>query len=304
MNEDIPTPPTASPEATQPTETPPSLSAETTKATPFGCKACEYLNKVDVGFAKVLGIFENHPWEAWLAAANRFFDKILPFVIAAAGVLAFLTGLVMTLKKDYMSFPFVVDIAILVGTLFAIHLVPKTLALPRSFLANREPDAMRPELLHILKTVLGLGGLIVAIVLILQFEVEPLIFGLIVAIVSFIHLIVFSHPAIIGAKADYPTNIVEEFIGILLVPLKILLSLLTIFVGLASVLLFVIGLIQIFDNGGDATLSFLFSAFAPLAIPITVYVVYLFTVFLLDLYRAIVCLPRKLDGLRKIDAEK
>ncbi len=255
--------------------------------------------KIDAVFGTVLGLIENHPWEKWLAVANRFIDKFLPVLVAVAGVLAFVTGLVTAIRYDARFSDVISNFGILFGALFTVHLAPKALALPRSVLGNREPDAMRPELLHILKVLLGLGGLVVAIGLVLKFNQDELEAGLVVAIVAAILIIAFSHPAIVGVKEGYPGNVVEETIGILLFPVKLVISLLTVLVGIAVVVLLVKGVVQLFDSGfqGVATLSL--AALAPLVIPLAAYVIYLCAVFAVDFYRAIVSMPRKLDALHE-----
>lgn len=256
-------------------------------------------DKVGTILEKCLGCIENHPWESWLEIANGYIDRFLPAVIGLAGALAFVTSFVMFIRAD-VPFSYVLGtFGLLVATIFSMHLAPKAMALPRSFLEKREPDAMRPELLYILKILLGAGGLIVALWLLLQFNGDALIAALVVAVVSVLLIIVLSHPGLVCTKADYPTNAVEETLSILLLPLKIVLSLLTIVVGLATVILLVAGIVTLFKSGSDASFQLLMSALAPLAVPVGAYVLYLSTVFILDLYRAVVSLPRKLDDLRK-----
>lgn len=253
--------------------------------------------RVDACFDKALGLVENHPWETWLNAANGFIGKFLPLIVGVAGFFAFATGLITAIRYDARFSVVVSTVGLLVATLFAMNLAPKALALTRSFLEKREPDAMRPELLRILEVLLGLGGLVLAVGMLLQFTGESLVDALVLAAISLLMIIVFSHPALIGVKADYPTNVVEEWIAILLLPLKIVLSLLTLVTGIVTVVLFVTGIVQLFDNGFEAMSTLVEAALAPLVVPLGAYLLYLATVFLLDLYRAVVSLPRKLDDL-------
>ena len=255
--------------------------------------------KIDAVFGTILGFIENHPWEKWLAVANRFIDKFLPVLVAVAGTLAFVTGLVTAIRHDARFSVVISNFWILFGALFTVHLAPKALALPRSVLGTREPDAMRPELLHILKILLGLGGLVVAIGMLLEFEQEALLTGLAVALGAAVLIIAFSHPAIVGSKKGYPGNVVEETIGILLFPIKLVISLLTILVGLAVVVLLVMGIVELFDDGYDGVETLCDAALAPLVIPLGTYLAYLVAVFVVDFYRAIVSMPRKLDTLNK-----
>jgi len=256
-------------------------------------------DKVDSFIDKLLGLVGNHPWEAWLAKFNGWVGAYLPAVIAVSGVLAFFTGLVSAIRYE-LPFSFVIGLfGILVGTLFSIHLTPKALSLSRSFIEKGELNAMRPELLYILKVVLGLGGIVLAIYLILQFNCDAFITALISLGVAVLAIIIFSNPAIVGIKADYPTNGVEEAITILLFPVKFLLALLTFIVGVGTVGLSVYGIVQLFSSGIEGGAYLLVAALLPFLLPIVVYFVYLCTAFLLDFYRALVSIPRKLDDVRK-----
>ena len=269
------------------------------KAEAVAGKVAGCTGKVDAAVAKCLGLVENHPWEDWLAAANGFIGKFLPLVIGVSGVFAFVVGLVTAIRYD-LPFSFVLgNVGILVATLFSMHLAGRAMALPRSFVEKAEPEAARPELLYVAKILFGLGGLVFAIWMLLQFTADALVAAIVTAVVSLLAIVVFSHPGLIGLKADYPTNAVEESITILLFPLKLVLSLLTLFVGVASIVLFAVGVVNVFSNGGEAFADFSASALAPVVVPVCAYALYLSVVFVLDFYRAVVSLPRKLDELRK-----
>lgn len=280
------------------TETAGASDCKSTAVPIQGMIAC-YNGKVDGFIEKILGIVGDHPWDAWLAKLNGWIGTFLPAVIAISGVLAFVTGLVSAIRYD-LPFSFVLAIVgILVGTLFSIHLAPKALSLTRSFIEKGEADAIRPELLYINKVVLGLGGLVLAIFLVLQFNADAFIGAIVSLVVAALAIIVCSCPAIVGVKADYPTNGVEEAIAILLFPVKFLLALLTLIVGVATVALFVVGVVNLFDNGIEGATYLLVAALMPFLLPLAVYFVYLCTAFLLDFYRALVSIPRKLDDVRK-----
>ena len=298
MNEeDIQTP---EPQQVPPVDAPADEPAgSSSKADEIAGKVAGCAGKVDAAVGKCLGLVENHPWEDWLAAANGFIGRFLPLVIGVSGVLAFAVGLVTAIRYD-LPFSFVLgNVGILVAALFSMHLAPKAMALPRSFIEKAEPDAVRPELLYIAKILLGLGGLVVSVWLLLQFDGGALATAIALAVDSFLALVVLSHPGLIGLKAGYPTNAVEETITILLFPLKFLLSLLTLVVGLTTVVLLVVGVVNVFSNGGEAFADFSAAALAPVVVPLGAYVAYLAIMFVLDLYRAVVSLPRKLDELRR-----
>jgi hypothetical protein len=277
--------------------------APETEAKP-GCQQVQtiitcYGDKVNSLVEKLLGLVGDHPWEAWLAKFNGWVGTYLPAVIAVSGVLAFITGLVSAIRYDAPLSIVISLIGVLIGTLFSIHLTPKALALSRSFIEKGEAGAMRPELLYILKVVLGLGGIVLAIYFILQFNSEAFVAGLIALVVALLAIIVFSRPAIVGIKADYPTNGVEESITILLFPIKFVLALLTFVVGVGTVGVFVYGIVMLFSSGMEGALFLLGAALLPFILPIVVYFTYLCTAFVLDFYRALVSIPRKLDDVRK-----
>lgn len=278
---------------------PPPESAPESPAPSIADKVAGCTGKVDAVVGKCLGLVENHPWESWLAAANRFFDMFLPLLIGVSGVLAFLVGFVTAVRYDLPFSWVLATLGFLVVTLFSMHLAPKAMALPRSFIEKAEPDAARPELLYIAKILVGPGGLLVALWLLFQFNADALVAAIVLAVVALLAIVVFSHPGLIGLKADYPTNVVEESITILLFPIKLVLSLLTLLVGVASVVLLVVGVVNVFSDGGEALVDFSAAALVPVVVPICVYAAYLTVVFILDLYRAVVSLPRKLDELRK-----
>ena len=278
-------------------------TAPETEAKP-GCQQVQtiitcYGEKVNSFVEKLLGLVGDHPWEAWLAKFNGWVGTYLPAVIAVSGVLAFVTGLVTAIRYD-APLSIVISLAgILIGTLFSLHLTPKALALSRSFIEKGEAGAMRPELLYINKVVLGLGGIVLAAYLILQFDSDAFVAGLISLVVALLAIIVFSRPAIVGVKADYPTNGVEEAITILLFPIKFLLALLTSVVGVGTVGVLAYGIVKLFSDGMEGALFLLVAALLPFLLPIVVYFAYLCTAFVLDFYRALVSIPRKLDDVRK-----
>lgn len=258
--------------------------------------------RIDAGLEKAMGLLDNHPWERWVAVANDFIGKWLPFVIAAAGVAGFLIGFISCIRYKAPFGTTVANLAFLALALLSMHLAPKALALPRAFLDKREPDPMRPELLYIFKALHFFGALIWGISLILMFDSDLFWAALIVLVSGALLTIVFGNPGLIGVKAAHPQNAIEEVLCILLLPIKVVLSLLTLVIGLGTVGLFVYGIVELCRSnyGGIETLPLFGMAIgAPVLIPLAVYLVYLLLMFTLDFYRAIVSVPRKLDDVRK-----
>lgn len=263
-----------------------------------------YRGKVDAVVEKGLGLVGDHPWENWMKVFTEYASKFLPAVIAVSGIIGFLVGLIMSIKNDAPFSVVMGNFGILVATVFSMHLAPKALALPQSFISQKEPEAMRPELLYILKVLLGLGGVIMALVLLCEGLVQ---LALVLAVLAILQIIICTRPALVGIKPGYPTNAVEEFLTMVLLPLKIVLALLPFIVVVAAVGGFIYGVTFLFKGEFAIMVSpgvFGAAALAPLLLPLAVYVLYLFVSFMLDLYSALVSIPRKLDEVKKAIEDK
>ena len=262
-------------------------------------KIGEYSGKVDALVEGALGIVGNRPWDLWLGTANKYISKFLPAVIALAGVLACLTGLI-TMIKDDAPFSWVVkQLFILVPVLFAMHLAPKALALTRSFIEKGEPAVIRPELMYIMKVICGIGGILLGVYLLLNFDKDLVVSAIAAIIFAVLMIICLERPGIVGVQSGYPVNCVEEVIALVLFPVRVLIALLTLLIGMAAVGGLVYGIVLWFDNGLSAAIAFGTTALVPFVVPLIVYFIYLVVVFTLDFYRAIVSIPRKLDEMKK-----
>ena len=278
-------------------------TAETTESTDTSKmvteKISEYSGKVDALVESALGIIGNRPWDSWLDTANKYISKFLPAAIALAGVLACLTGLITMIKNDAPFSMVVKQFFILVPVLFAMHLAPKALALTRSFIEKGEPAVIRPELMYIMKVICGIGGILLGVYLLLNFDKDLVSTAITAIIFAVLMIICLERPAIVGVKPGYPANCVEEVIALVLFPVRVLIALLTLLIGMAAVGGIIYGIVQWFDNGLAAAMTFSTTAFVPFLVPLVVYFIYLVVVFTLDFYRAIVSIPRKLDEMKK-----
>ena len=262
-------------------------------------KIGEYSGKVDALVEGALGIVGNRPWDLWLGTANKYISKFLPAVIALAGVLACLTGLITMIKADAPFSWVVKQLFILVPVLFAMHLAPKALALTRSFIEKGEPVVVRPELMYIMKVICGIGGILLGVYLLLNFDKDLVVSAVVAIIFAVLMIICLERPSIVGVKPGYPVNCVEEVIALVLLPVRVVIALLTLLIGMGAVGGLVYGIVQWFDDGLYAAIVFGATALIPFAIPLLVYFFYLIVVFTLDFYKAIVSVPRKLDELKK-----
>lgn len=262
-------------------------------------KIGEYSGKVDGYVEQALGLVGNRPWEDWLKVANTYITRLLPAAIAVAGVLAFVTALVSTIRMNAPFSDVVNTLWFLVPTLFSIHLAPKALVLMRSFVEKREAEAIRPELMYIMKVVCGIGGLLLGAYLLLCFDSDLVVPAIVAVVFALLMVICLDRPEIVGVKPGNPENCVEEIIALILFPVKVVIALMTPLIGLATVIGIGYGIVLWFDNGFGSALAFGFAAILPLVLPIFVYFSYLLAVCTLDLYKAIVSIPRKLDELKK-----
>lgn len=262
-------------------------------------KISEYSGKVDGWVEGSLGVIGNRPWDSWLDTANRYISKFLPAAIALAGILACSTGLVVLIKDDAPFSLVVKQLCVLIPVLFAMHLAPKALALTCSFIEKGEAAVIRPELMYIMKVLCGIGGILVGVYLLLNFDKDLVAIAIAAIIFAVLMIICLERPGIVGVKPGYPVNCVEEVIALVLFPVRVIIALLTLLVGIAAVGGIVYGIVQWFDNGVFAAMVFGATALVPFAVPLIVYVIYLVVVFTLDFYRAIVSIPRKLDELKK-----
>lgn len=269
------------------------------KVSDYGQKISDYSGKVDAWVEKLLGIVGDHPWMDWLKKLNELIVKFLPAGIALAGLLSIGTYLVTFIKMDapisYLLKPFLV----VIPTLFAMHLAPKALALTRSFVEKGEAEAIRPEMLYIMKVVFGLGGLLLAIASIFAFGKDGFLAAIILIVLSVLMVICLQNPSIVKVKAGYPTNCVEEVITLILFPLRVILALFTPIIGIAVVGGIIYGIVCMFESGLKAAIVLLGTAVVPFVLPLIVYYVYLMVMFTIDFYRAIVSIPRKLDEINK-----
>lgn len=257
-----------------------------------------YSGKVDGFVEKVLGVIGSHPWEAWLDVVNRYITKFLPAAIALAGVLACMTGLVTLIKND-APFSWVLrTLCILIPVAFSMHLAPRALALTRSFIENGEAQVIRPELMYILKVLLGLGGLLLGAYLLLNFKSDLIVPAIIAIALAVLMIICLERPGIVGIKAGYPINCVEEVIALVMFPVRVIIALITPLTGIIAVGGIVYGIVQWFDNGLSAAFTFAAIALIPFLLPLAVYLSYIVLVLTIDLLRAIASIPRKLDELK------
>ena len=262
-----------------------------------------YSGKVDGFIERVLGVIGSHPWDAWLDVVNRYITRFMPAAIAITGALAFTMVLFTLIKADMPISSVGRAFFILIPVAFSMHLAPKALALTHSLIANSEAEVIRPELMHILKVLLGLGGLLLGAFWLLNFNSRLIVPAIIAIVLAVLMIICLERPGIVGIKAGYPINCVEEVIALVKFPVRVIVALITPLTGIIVVGGIVYGVVRCvqgaeYDYGMSAALTFAATALIPFLFPLIVYLGYLVFVFTLDLYKALVSIPRKLDELK------
>lgn len=265
--------------------------------------------KVQAGVAKVenyagaadrfLDKIGNRPWGTWIAAANGLCRKFLPLVILGAGLVSWLIMTIWQIKSDAHISDVLGRLYFPLLTIFSALVAPKAIALVESVLSHREPDAMRPEVLSILRIVLGLGGIVFGVFKLLNFTVPSLFISLGAFVLAFVLIVVLSNPAIVSVKAANPKDSVEEIVGLVAFPIKVVMSLLAILIAVAAVVFFVWGIVDCFSIVPVGVGKMSLSVFVPFLAPLALYVGYLKFMVLFDLLRAIVSVPQKIAELGK-----
>ena len=175
---------------------------------------------------------------------------------------------------------------------FVLYLLPKTTTLVTSLLDNREDEAVRPQVLGVVKTI----GLIFAASLLLNPDTD-FVSVLIVIAVALVLVVLATNPKIVGIKADCPQNYAEELITLCLLPYKVLAAFFTYVIAAVAVGGLMMGLVELFDSDFSSPLAiatFAGTLVFVVVLPLIVYFIYLFVNFFAEIIRAVVSL-KKLD---------
>ena len=251
-------------------------------------------DKMNSCIDKALGFITNRPWAHWLKVGEKYVLRYLPFAVAFLGLLTILSTIVVACRAD-LGFGTVLKglLGLVVLSAFVLYLLPKTSTLVTSLLENREDEAVRPQLLGVMKTM----GLIITASLLFN-PASDLEFVSVVLVVSLVLVILATNPKIMGVKAEAPKNYAEEFITLCLLPYKVFVSLFTYVIAGLVIGGVVIGLTALFESefySIEAVATFAGTLVLTVVLPLIVYFIYLFVNFFAEIVRAIVSLPKKLD---------
>lgn len=247
-------------------------------------------NLVEKGAALV----GDHPWEKWIKTADKAVSAFLPLTIAAVSVIAMLTGLISAVSNNLSAGDAVMFLVCPILSAFVvIQVMPKAIKLIENFYAEAAEDAVRPELLAILKVLFGFGGLVGAFYLMFNGAVGEG-FGLLAF--AIIALAVLSRPQMIGVKAEKPVSVVDEVATLVTIPLKIVASFLTLISAIAVLGGLVYGIYLACDVVGFVgAVHMWYATLVPVLLALILYVYGLFFYLTFSVIRAIVSIPRKLD---------
>lgn len=254
-------------------------------------------DKMNSCIDKALGFITDHPWANWLKVGEKYVLRYLPFAVAFLGALTVLSTIIVACRAD-LGFGTVLKglVGLVVLSAFVLYLLPKTSTLVTSLLENREDEAVRPQLLGVMKTM----GFIITASLLFN-PASDLAFVLVVLVVSLVLVILATNPKIMGVKAEAPKNYAEEFITLCLLPYKVFVALFTYVIAGLVIGGVVIGLTELFESefySIEAVATFAGTLVLTVVLPLIVYFIYLFVNFFAEIVRATVILPKKLDELR------
>lgn len=261
---------------------------------------------VDNYISKGLGFIGERPWKQWFDTANHYILRLLPGVVAIAGVVAAVQSLRIAifagqLFSSLFFYTMGVTIGLLILTMFVMHLAPKAISLVLSVVEKSEPQLVRPELLYIFKVAFGLGGFLFAICSLFLGEFGWMLGGAFVAVLC---TVVCTCPEVAGMQSGHPTNAIEEIISLIVFPVRLLLSFFAMLIGLLVTPAVVVGVIMtcMFGTGdteAKGCAMLLMALVASLFAPLVIYFLVLIFNACMDLYRTVASLPRKLDDVRK-----
>lgn len=265
----------------------------------FESKITGIFDKMNSCFDKALSFITNHPWAYWLKVGEKYVLRYLPFAVAFLGLLTIFSTIVVACRAD-LEFGTVLKslLGLVVLSAFVLYLLPKTSTLVSSRLENSEDEAVRPQLLGVIKT---MGFIITASLLFnpaSDLEIEPVVLVPVVLVVSLVLVILAANPKIMGVKAETPKSYTEEFITLCLLPYKVFVSLFTYVIAGLVIGGVVIGLVALFESefySIEAVETFAGTLVLTVILPLIVYFIYLFVNFFAEIVRAIVSLPKKLD---------
>lgn len=246
---------------------------------------------------KTLGYITDHPWADWFKTGEKYILRYLPIAVAALGVLTLVSFLVVSFCADIgIATVAKVLLGLAIAIAFVLYLLPKTTTLVTSLLDNREDEAVRPQILGVMKT----GGLLFAASLLLNPE-SDFVAAIIVLILSLILVVLATNPKIMGVKAECPQNYAEELITLCLLPYKVLAAFFTYIIAGLVLGGLIVGMSELFGSGFEsveAIVTLSGTLIFVVALPLIVYFMYLFVNFFAEIIRAIVSIPKKLDELR------
>ncbi len=250
-------------------------------------------DKMNSCIDKTLGFIIDHPWANWLKVGEKYVLRYLPLAVAFLGALTVLSTIIVACRAD-LGFGTVLKglLGLVVLVAFVLYLLPKTTTLVTSLLDNREDEAIRPQVLGVMKTV----GLVFAASLL--FSGCDFVQVLVVLVVSLVLVVLAANPKIMGVKADCPPNYSEELITLCLLPYKVFVALFTYVIAGLVIGGVVIGLTELFESefySIEAVETFSGTLVLTVILPLIAYFIYLSVNFFAEIVRAIVSLPKKLD---------
>ena len=143
-------------------------------------------------------------------------------------------------------------------------------------------------------------------------EIVPLLISAVLALIALTYLASLAlHPALLNVRIDKAASAGEEAVGIVSLVLRSIFRLVPIIYSLGMVIMslaFVVATIYLFKGGSDSAKGVFIGMsqqqllFVIAAIPVYGYLLFLFYSLFIDIFRAVLVLPSKLDDLREQNA--
>ncbi len=233
--------------------------------------------------------------------AEEWASMLYSVVMYLIGVVFFLRSIIYAIKIESMSMIWM-GLGVLVGSVLFVYIGDKVMSVTRGLYSKTSSKFRSPAILDCIALVFvlqGIGGFVMGLKMGMGFT--GVLIGVCSLILSLLVAVAALYPSVLAIEVDGQSSAGEEFIGLLTFFMKSVLFLLpfAVFIGGIAMLWFLL-----FQLGIAAEYSMAMVAMIPVICgiglaPLAVYLVYLSYYFMLDVCRAILSIPEKLDKLNR-----
>jgi len=280
--------------------------AELTKGQHVLCPCCklkftfgeewEATGYVEAKFWSMVG---RCPWTDWLKRANGLVAKGMPFALGLVAVAACATWFVALARQNAPVSAVFKPWLTLVVMVCSAYVSRRAMALPCRTMEGCARLTIRPQMAYILKVAVTLGLIICGCSLAIdQGDRDSIIAGVSIALTGVAWGVCLEKTSLLRIKVGMPANCVEEAVALLLLPVRFLIAVLPIALA-ATVVVGAVYAFAVFNGDGVLIATVLAGLVTlPTAVSLVVHLYYVFSNVALELMKAEVSLPAKLDALR------